>query len=80
MVGVAPSASAHLSVYPWMVQEVKFSARGPDGESVGLVLDLLNQACDGPRAGVPAAIWKVVALTATSVGNVGITYAAPGRV
>ncbi|MEU5599232.1 hypothetical protein [Streptomyces sp. NPDC020298] len=41
-------------------------------------MDLLNDACDGPRAGVPAAIWKVAALAATSAGDVGITYAPPG--
>ncbi|WP_329375579.1 hypothetical protein [Streptomyces sp. NBC_01483] len=46
---------------------------------MGLAVDLLNDACDGPRAGVPAAIWKVVALAATSAGDVGITYAPPGR-
>ncbi|MEV4998549.1 hypothetical protein [Streptomyces niveus] len=64
---------------PWTAQKVKFSAKGPDGESVGLTVDLLNEACDGPRADVPAAIWKVVALSATSAGDVGITYAPPGR-
>ncbi|MFB6507494.1 hypothetical protein ACFYXP_38150 [Streptomyces sp. NPDC002466] len=65
---------------PWVAQEAKFSAKGPDGKSVALTVDLLNEACDGPRAGVPTAIWKVVALAATSAGDVGITYAAPGRV
>ncbi|MFF8619310.1 hypothetical protein [Streptomyces sp. NPDC015350] len=64
---------------PWVAQEAKFSAKGPDGKSVALTADLLNEACDGPRAGVPAAIWKVVALAATSAGDVGITYAAPNR-
>ncbi|MFC9699294.1 hypothetical protein ACFTWD_01145 [Streptomyces sp. NPDC056943] len=70
-------ASVHEN--PWAAQEVKFSAKGPDGKSVGLTVDLLNDACDGPRAGVPATIWKVVALAATSAGDVGITYAPPGR-
>ncbi|MFF1917370.1 hypothetical protein ACFVYE_38625 [Streptomyces sp. NPDC058239] len=60
-------------------QEVKFSAKGPDGKSVGLTVDLLNDACDGPRTRIPTAIWKVVALAATSAGDVGITYAPPGR-
>ncbi|MEU5610501.1 hypothetical protein AB0H03_17500 [Streptomyces sparsogenes] len=64
---------------PWVAHEVKFSAKGPDGKSVDLTVDLLNDAWDGPRAGVPAAIWKVVALAATSAGDVGITYAPPGR-
>ncbi|MFJ2736065.1 hypothetical protein [Streptomyces sp. NPDC087317] len=64
---------------PWAAQEVKFSAKGPDGKSVGLTVDLLNDAGDGPRAGVPSAIWKVVALAATSAGDVGITYTPPGR-
>ncbi|MFE1444090.1 hypothetical protein [Streptomyces sp. NPDC058739] len=70
-------ASAHAN--PWTAQEVKFSAKGPDGKSVGLTVDLLNDAWDGPRADVPDAIWKVVALAATSAGDVGITYAPPGR-
>jgi hypothetical protein len=70
-------ASAHAN--PWAAQEVKFSAKGPDGESVGLTVDLLNETWDGPRAGVPAAIWKVVAHAATSAGDVGITYAPSGR-
>ncbi|MCQ4044750.1 hypothetical protein ACFOSC_33015 [Streptantibioticus rubrisoli] len=70
-------ASVHAK--PWVAQEVKFSAKGPDGKSVALTMDLLNDACDGPRAGIPAAVWKVVALAATSAGDVGITYAAPGR-
>ncbi|WP_229914778.1 hypothetical protein [Streptomyces chartreusis] len=46
---------------------------------MGLTVDLLNDAWDGPRADVPDAIWKVVALAATSAGDVGITYAPPGR-
>ncbi|MFJ4843164.1 hypothetical protein [Streptomyces sp. NPDC088746] len=62
---------------PWAAQEVKFSAKGPDGKSVVLTVDLLNDACDGPRAGLPAAIWTAVALAATSAGDVGITYAPP---
>ncbi|MFF0109598.1 hypothetical protein [Streptomyces hirsutus] len=70
-------ASVHAK--PWAAQEVKLSAKGPDGESVGLTVDLLNDTWDGPRAGVPATIWKVVALAATSAGDVGITYAPPGR-
>ncbi|MFD5453935.1 hypothetical protein [Streptomyces olivaceus] len=56
---------------------VEFSAHGPDGASVSLVVDLLNDACSGPRDGVPAVIWRVVALAATSAGDVGITYAPP---
>ncbi|MGA4950942.1 hypothetical protein [Streptomyces lydicamycinicus] len=62
---------------PWTAQEVKFSAKAPDGQSVALKVDLLNDACDGPRDGIPEAIWKVVALAATSAGDVGITYAPP---
>ncbi|WP_405524422.1 hypothetical protein [Streptomyces canus] len=65
-------ASVHAK--PWAAQEVKFSAKGPDGKSVGLTVDLVDDACDGPRVGVPAAIWKVVAFAATSAGYVGITY------
>jgi hypothetical protein len=70
-------ASAHAN--PWAAQEVKFSAKGPDGTSVELTVDLLNDTWDGPRADVPTAIWKVVALAATSAGDVGITYASPGH-
>ncbi|MEV4193792.1 hypothetical protein [Streptomyces toxytricini] len=62
---------------PWIAEQVKFSAKGPDGKSAGLTADLLNDTHDGPRAGVPAAIWKVVALAATTAGDVGITYATP---
>ncbi|WP_232791303.1 hypothetical protein [Streptomyces kanasensis] len=62
---------------PWTAQKVHFSAKGPDGNSVGIAVDLLNDACDGPRPGVPTAIWKVVALAATSAGDVGITYTPP---
>ncbi|WP_330469330.1 hypothetical protein OG547_35370 (plasmid) [Streptomyces longwoodensis] len=68
-------ASAHGK--PWAAQEVKFSAKGPDGKAVGLTVDLLTDTWDGPRLEVPAAIWKVVAHAATSAGDVGITYAAP---
>ncbi|MEU1216624.1 hypothetical protein ABZ424_30335 [Streptomyces sp. NPDC005790] len=64
---------------PWAAQEVKFSATGPDDKTVALTVDLLNDAYDGPRADVPDAIWKAVALAATSAGDVGITYAPPGR-
>ncbi|MEU9331349.1 hypothetical protein AB0D91_47995 [Streptomyces canus] len=64
-------ASVHAK--PWVAQEVKFSAKGPDGKSVGLTVDLVDDACDGPRIGVPAAIWKDVAFAATSAGYVGIT-------
>ncbi|WP_256333177.1 hypothetical protein [Streptomyces sp. cf386] len=71
-------ASAHGD--PWAAEEVKFSAKGPDGTAVALTVDLLNDTWDGPRAGVPGAIWKVVALAATSAGDVGITYASPGAV
>ncbi|MEU8868000.1 hypothetical protein [Streptomyces umbrinus] len=70
---------ASAGANPWAAQEVKFSTKGPDGESVGLTVDLLNEAWSGPRDGVPAAIWQVVALAATSAGDVGITYAPPGR-
>ncbi|WP_329127463.1 hypothetical protein [Streptomyces sp. NBC_01465] len=62
---------------PWVAQKVSFSAKGPDGISVGLSVDLLNDTWDGPRDGVPAAIWKVVALAATSAGDVGITFTSP---
>ncbi|MFH8520284.1 hypothetical protein ACH4CE_35475 [Streptomyces gelaticus] len=62
---------------PWTAQEVKFSAQGPDGGSVALKVDLLNDTYDGPRDGIPEAIWKVVTLAATSAGDVGITYAPP---
>ncbi|MFF6807970.1 hypothetical protein [Streptomyces sp. NPDC012616] len=70
-------ASVHAS--PWVAQEVKFSAKGPDGTPVAVTVDLLDDTWDGPRAGLPGAIWKVVALAATSAGDVGITYASPGR-
>ncbi|MGW6691984.1 hypothetical protein [Streptomyces sp. NPDC054961] len=40
-------------------------------------MDLLNDTYDGPRAGVPAEFWKVVALAATTAGDIGITYATP---
>ncbi|MEV8104978.1 hypothetical protein [Streptomyces sp. NPDC088135] len=62
---------------PWTAQQVKFSAHGPGGASVSLVVDLFSDACDGLRDGIPEAIWQVVALAATSVGDVGITYAPP---
>ncbi|MFD3781144.1 hypothetical protein [Streptomyces sp. NPDC058612] len=62
---------------PWTADKVKFSAMGPDGKSVGVTVDLLNDTYDGPRAAVPVAIWKVVALAATSAGDVGITYTTP---
>ncbi|MFJ4696471.1 hypothetical protein [Streptomyces sp. NPDC088766] len=62
---------------PWTADKVKFSAEGPDRKSVGLTVDLLNDTWSGPRAGVPAAVWKVVALAATSAGDVGITYSHP---
>ncbi|MGW2183916.1 hypothetical protein ACWCXX_39265 [Streptomyces sp. NPDC001732] len=64
---------------PWTAQQVKFSAHGPDGASVSLVVDLLNDTWDGPRDGIPEAIWRVVALAATFAGDVGITYITPGR-
>lgn len=38
---------------PWAAQEVKFSAKGPDGKSVELTVDLLNDAGDGPRLAFP---------------------------
>ncbi|GGX55468.1 hypothetical protein [Streptomyces noursei] len=63
--------------HPWTAQEASFAAQGPDGETVAVKVDLLNDACDGPRAGVPEVIWKVVALAATSAGDVGITYTQP---
>lgn len=68
---------ASVEERPWTAEKIKFSAKGPDGKSLGLSVDLLNDTCDGPRAGIPAAIWKVVALAATSAGDVGITYATP---
>ncbi|MFB7609949.1 hypothetical protein [Streptomyces gardneri] len=68
---------ASASGDPWTAQEVKFSAKGPDGKAVALTVDLLNDTWDGPRPEVSAAIWKVVGLAATSAGDVGITYALP---
>lgn len=70
---------ASVQAGPWTAQEVKFSGTGPDGKSMGLPVDLLNDAYNGPRAGLPATVWKVVALAATSAGDIGITYAPPGR-
>ncbi|MEU9631517.1 hypothetical protein AB0D89_32600 [Streptomyces luteogriseus] len=70
---------ASADANPWVAQHVKFTATGPDGKSVEMTVDLFNDSCDGPRTGVPAAIWKVVALAATSAGDIGITYAPPGR-
>jgi len=70
---------ASVSADPWAAEKVNFSAKGADGKSVGITVDLLNDAGDGPRASVPAPIWKVVALAATSAGDVGITYTPPGR-
>ncbi|MFD4096743.1 hypothetical protein ACFWQ9_29380 [Streptomyces albidoflavus] len=70
---------AALRGEPWMAQQVKFSAHRPDGESTALVVDLLNEACDGPRENLPAVIWQVVALAATSAGDVGITYTLPAH-
>ena len=70
-------ASAHGD--PWAAEEVPFSAKGPDGTPAALTVDLLNDTWDGPRAGLPDAIWKVVALAGTSAGDVGITYSPPGR-
>ncbi|CAL9331745.1 hypothetical protein [Streptomyces sp. enrichment culture] len=64
---------------PWAAQEVTFSAKGQDGKPVEITVDLLNDTWDGPRTGVPDAVWKVVALAATSAGDVGITYVPPGR-
>ena len=37
---------------------------GTDGKTTAVTVDLLTEACDGPRENVPAAIWKVVALAA----------------
>ncbi|MFH9800476.1 hypothetical protein [Streptomyces virginiae] len=62
---------------PWLVDKVVVTAKGPDGKSAVLTVDMLNDTFDGPRAGVPAAIWKVVALAATTAGDVGITYSTP---
>ncbi|MFC5661068.1 hypothetical protein [Streptomyces nogalater] len=64
---------------PWVAHEVTFSAQGRDGKPVGITVDLLNDAWDGPRTGVPDAVWKVVALAATSADDIGITYVPPGR-
>ena len=69
---------AGVRTAPWTAQEVRFSAMGRDGTTEGLTVDLLNEACDGPRDGIPPAIWKVVLLAATAAGDIGITYAAPG--
>lgn len=57
--------------------QARVTAKGPDGKSEVLPVDLLNDTYDGPRAGVPAEIWKVVALAATTAGDIGITYATP---
>ncbi|GJF30279.1 hypothetical protein KNE206_29790 [Kitasatospora sp. NE20-6] len=62
---------------PWAAQQVTFSAKGTDGKATAVTVDLLTEACDGPRENVPAAIWKVVALAAASAGDLGITYTAP---
>ncbi|MFH8893540.1 hypothetical protein [Streptomyces sp. NPDC017949] len=62
---------------PWLGDKARLTAKGPDGESVVLTVDLLNDTYDGPRAGVPASIWKVVALAATTAGDIGITYPTP---
>ncbi|MFE1925987.1 hypothetical protein ACFW91_25920 [Streptomyces asoensis] len=70
---------ASVDETPWAAQEVKFSAKRGDGKTVGLTVELLNDAFDGPRTSVPDAVWEVVALAATSAGDVGITYGAPGR-
>lgn len=64
---------------PWVAEKVTFSAHGPDGAAMSLPVDLLNEACNGPRDDVPEAIWRVVALAATSAGDVGITYTLPAR-
>jgi hypothetical protein len=61
----------------WAAQQVRFSAQGRDGKTVGVTVDLLNRSCDGARDGLPGAIWKVVTLAATSAGDVGITYVPP---
>ncbi|MFB7763305.1 hypothetical protein [Streptomyces xiamenensis] len=57
---------ASANAGPWMAEKVKFTTKGPDSETVELAVDLLNEACDGPRAGLPTAIWTVVALAATA--------------
>ncbi|MFE3121897.1 hypothetical protein ACFXHD_00580 [Streptomyces hydrogenans] len=62
---------------PWTAEKAHFSANAPDGCLVSVEVDLLNEACDGPRPGIPEAIWKVVALAATSAGDAGITYTQP---
>lgn len=62
---------------PWAAEKVHFSAKASDGSFVGVEVDLLTEACDGPRPGIPEAVWKVVALAATSAGDVGITYTPP---
>ncbi|AOW90892.1 hypothetical protein BC342_35125 [Streptomyces olivaceus] len=70
---------ASVDAAPWAAQEVKFSAAGADGQDTGFTVELFNDAFDGPRTDAPAAVWKIVALAATSAGDIGITYAAPGR-
>ncbi|MFD5159721.1 hypothetical protein ACFWMJ_16855 [Streptomyces hawaiiensis] len=70
---------ASANATPWAAQRVKFTATGPDSKAVEVTVDLLNDSWDGPRAGIAEAIWKVVALAATAAGDIGITYAPPGR-
>ncbi|MFB7235017.1 hypothetical protein ACFCXK_09625 [Streptomyces sp. NPDC056269] len=59
---------------PWLADSVKFSGKASDGTSAVLAVDLLNDTFDGARAGLPESIWEVVALVATSAGDIGITY------
>ncbi|MGA5498737.1 hypothetical protein ACPCSP_30755 [Streptomyces cinereoruber] len=62
---------------PWLADEVTFGGKTSDGKSVELTVDLLNDSFDGPRAGLPDPIWEVVAIAATSAGDIGITYTSP---
>ncbi|KJK59132.1 hypothetical protein [Saccharothrix sp. ST-888] len=73
----ASVAFAGVQQAPWSAQQVTFSAKGTDGKPKALTVDLLNGTYDGPRANIPIAIWKVVALAAASAGDLGITYTAP---
>ncbi|WP_432128050.1 hypothetical protein [Streptomyces sp. bgisy082] len=62
---------------PWLADEIKFAGKTSDGTSVELAIDLLNDTFDGPRAELPDPIWEVVAIAATSAGDIGITYSHP---
>ncbi|MFE7129506.1 hypothetical protein ACFVIM_01455 [Streptomyces sp. NPDC057638] len=62
---------------PWTAQQVRFLAHGPDGAPASLVVDLLNDACDGPRDGVPAVIWRWWLSPRRPPATSAITYVPP---